>query len=91
MSVDNIERRKDIRYIICQSIGYIVETGATQVDMVGLTANVSQSGLCFYTTIPLLEGQEIKIRRNPSVSYQSAMVQWIQKIADNFYKVGLSF
>ena len=90
MLFDNIERRKDIRYIVCHTIEYIIETENKNGTIIGLTVNISNSGLCFYTFKTLLKGQEIKIKRTPSLSYHSATVRWSQKVTDNFYKVGLS-
>jgi hypothetical protein len=90
MLFDDIERRKDRRYIVCRTIEYTVDTESAQKNMNALTANISKSGLCCFTCKPLLKGQEIKIKRNPSQSYQAAMVQWIEKMTDNMYRIGLA-
>jgi len=91
MLSDNIKRRKDRLYTICHTTEYIVETEYSQEKVIELTVNISNSGLCCYTFKTLSEGQEIRIKRTPSLSYQPAIVQWIQKATNNIYKVGLSF
>jgi hypothetical protein len=91
MSFDDIERRKDRRYIVCRTIEYTVDTESAQEHISALTVNISNSGLCCFTFKPLSKGQEIKIKRIPSQSYQVAMVQWIEKITVDMYRVGLAF
>jgi len=90
MLFDNTERRKERRYVIYHTIEYIIGTETSHEKAKGLTMNISYSGLCFYTQKLLYRGQEIKIKRSPTLSYQAAKVQWIQKAHGNYYKVGLS-
>lgn len=82
MSFDNIERRKDILYLVCHTIEYIVDTETKKEIIIGLTVNISNSGLCFYTFKTLLKGQEIKNQKNSFSSlstYQTVTVQWSKK------------
>jgi hypothetical protein len=89
MSFDNIERRRDLRY---DYFHHMIEYYAKSSDEVfkGVTINISNSGLCLQILKPLSVGQEIKIKRAPSISYQPATIRWIKKTDDNLYKVGLS-
>jgi hypothetical protein len=89
MSFDNIEKRRDIRY---DCFHHVIEYYAKTSEEVfkGVTVNISNSGLCLHILTPLCVGQKIKIKRNPSVSYQPATVCWIKKTDDNLYRVGLS-
>lgn len=89
MSFNNIERRRHIRY---DCFYHVVEYYAKSSDEVfkGVTINISNSGLCLHILKPLCIGQEIKIKRTPSISYQPATVRWIKKTDDNLYNVGLS-
>lgn len=84
MSFDNTERRKEMRYVICHTIEYIIGTETSHENARGFIMNISYSGLCFYTQKLLYRGQEIKIKRSPSLSYQAAKVQWIQKVHGNY-------
>jgi hypothetical protein len=89
MSLNNIERRKHIRY---DYFNHVIEYYSKSSDEVfkGVTINISNSGLCLQILKPLSIGQEIKIKRAPSISYQPATVRWIKKIDGTLYNVGLS-
>jgi hypothetical protein len=84
-----IERRKHPRYDFCHMIEYSLETETTRKIFMGEIVNISKSGICLHVLNFLPNGQEIKIKRKPSYTYQTATVRWIDKIRDNFYRVGL--
>jgi hypothetical protein len=81
-------RRQDFSYSVVE---YVLNPENTHETFIGFTLNVSNSGLCLYTPKPLKEGQKIIIKGNLPTPSKNAMVRWIEKYDDVFYKVGLVF
>ncbi len=81
-------RRQDFSYAVVE---YVLNSNSTHETFIGFTLNVSISGLCLYTPKLLAEGQEITIKSTIPTSSNAAMVKWIEKYDDVFYKVGLVF
>jgi hypothetical protein len=80
--------RKDFSYAVVE---YILSSNNTHETFIGFTLNVSISGLCLYTPKVLAEGQKIIIKSTIPTSSKTAIVRWIEKYDDVFYKVGLVF
>jgi hypothetical protein len=59
--------------------------------MLGVSTNISDSGICIYTFKPLETGQGILLKDDPSLPYRRATVQWVRKYHRRFYKAGLMF
>jgi hypothetical protein len=57
----------------------------------GLVINSSDTGLCLLISNPLDIGQEIMLQDEIYGFYKSAKVQWVEKIDEGQYKVGLIF
>ena len=58
----------------------------------GTSFNLSKSGMCFYTNMPLDEGLRLQVHSshiwdNP----KSSTVKWCSKQDPQYYKVGISF
>jgi len=54
-------------------------------------SNISDSGICVYTFIPLKEGQCVMFEENFPMPYHKATVRWIKQYNQNLYRVGLFF
>lgn len=80
-------QRQDFSYA---AIEYVLNHNNTHETFIGFTLNISNSGLCLYTPKPLNEGQKIIIKGNFPTP-KTALVRWIEKYDDVFYKVGLVF
>ncbi len=90
------ERRRQRRDLITVPINYSYtyitdQDNIKSVSTSGITLNVSDSGMCFYTNVPLQEGKEINIFskaiwENP----KKGMVKWCRKITEELYRVGVT-
>lgn len=85
------EQRKDDRKDYPHEIEYVIDPHTTYEIFKAVAVDISKSGLCIYTSTPLNEGQEITIRSILPVDSQIAVVRWIEKLNDFYYKVGLQF
>jgi len=56
-----------------------------------IAANISQSGICLITTIPIQNGQEVTMKNHIFPSPRTATVRWIEKYQRLYYKAGLEF
>ena len=83
--------RKDDRKDYPHEIEFVTDPLTTYEVFKAVAVNISKSGLCIYTSIPLSEGQEITIKSEIPADSQTAIVRWIQKLNDFYYKVGLKF
>jgi len=81
-------RRQDFSYAVVE---YVLNSDTTHETFIGFTLNVSISGLCLYTPKLIEEGQTITIKSAIPATSKTAMVRWIEKYDDVFYKVGLVF
>ena len=81
-------RRQDFSYAVVE---YVLNSNSTHETFIGFTLNVSNSGLCLYTPKLLSEGQKIIIKSTFPTPSKSAMVRWIERYDDVFYKIGLVF
>jgi len=81
-------RRQDFSYAVVE---YVLNSNTTHETFIGFTLNVSISGLCLYTPKLLGEGQEITIKSTIPSTSKTAIVRWIEKYDDVFYKIGLVF
>ena len=85
------DQRKEERFEYPHEIEYVVDPLTTYEVFKAVAINISNSGLCLYTSTPLNEGQQITIKSTLPVHSQTAIVRWIQKLNDFYYKVGLTF
>lgn len=80
------EERKDYPH----EIEFVTDPLTTYEIFKAVAVNISKSGLCIYTSKPLSKGQKITIK-STMPSSQTAVVRWIQKLNDFYYKIGLQF
>jgi len=85
------EPRKEERQDYPHEIEYVVDPLTTYEFFKAVAVNISKSGLCLYTSTPLSEGQTITIKSTIPAPSQTAVVRWIQKLNDFYYKIGLQF
>jgi DNA-directed RNA polymerase subunit E'/Rpb7 len=57
----------------------------------GFVVNISNVGLCLLISNILDIGQEIILKSDIDVPSQTARVEWIEKVNEKHYKVGLIF
>ena len=58
----------------------------------GITLNISNSGICFYTQICLEEGISVDITSRALWEQpRHGTVKWCRKITEELYRVGVSF
>lgn len=86
----NGDKRRHQRQKSITPFAYRVPLGTSGIQ-IGLTANISDSGMCIYTDSNHIEGDIIEIRSSLPVSYLQAAVRWTKKDAANLYKAGLMF
>jgi len=81
-------QRSDFSYTV---IEFILHPDITYEIFIGFTLNISDSGLCMYTTKCLERGQEVIIRSSLPLLSKKASVRWTEKYDSFYYKVGLEF
>jgi hypothetical protein len=57
--------------------------------LIGLTSDISNSGLSICTDHLLEKGQEILLKSAPPLSGQSAVVRWSREVRGGLFKIGL--
>jgi hypothetical protein len=85
------EKRRHERRDTVIPIEYLVDRLNTDEAFEGVVADVSESGFCLLTVIPLREGQNIEIKKNMPPSFRPASVRWIRNDSKLYNKVGLEF
>jgi hypothetical protein len=88
MAEQRKDQRKDFSYGILE---YALNHNNNCETYIGFTLNLSDSGICLYTSKHLHEGQEIVIKNDfPDIS-KKATICWVEKYDSYFYKMGLKF
>jgi len=80
--------RKDFSYIVLE---FVLHPDTSYEIFVGYTLNLSNAGLCIYTSALLTEGQAIILKSDDPPLYKKAAVRWVERYDSLFYKVGLEF
>ena len=86
----NGDKRRHRRQISIVPFAYRMPLGSPSIQ-IGITANISKSGMCIYSDINHNEGEIIEIRSSLSVGSSRAAVRWTKKDAANLFKMGLMF
>ena len=89
----SFERRVEERHSFSDmvEIEYVLDPFTDSETFKGSLVNISETGLCLLTTHLLKVGEEITINSMINTPSQIAVVQWIEKYDDDYYKVGLIF
>ena len=90
-SKGGIERRKHPRKPYSNVIKFCVNPRCPNTTCIGVSINISDSGICLYTSDNLHKGEVILIQEELPVKYQKATVIWVKNYRQDFYKVGLMF
>jgi hypothetical protein len=85
------EGRRSKRKLINKLVEYSLLPSVTTRTFDGLITDISDAGLCLLTNSQLKYGQRIIIQHERYLSEKVAIVRWIQKFDDIFYKIGLEF
>jgi len=83
-------KRRHQRKICVTPFAYRVTPISPSIQ-IGITANISDSGMCIYSDSSHSEGEIIEIRSPLPVPYVRAAVRWNKKDAADLYKMGLMF
>lgn len=86
----NGDKRRHQRKRSITPFAYRVPLGASGIQ-IGVTTNISDSGMCIYSDINHNKGEIIEIRSSLPVSHLWAAVRWAKKDAADIYKMGLMF
>ena len=85
------EERRSQRKLVMENVRYTFMPPDDQEMFDAAVTNISESGLCLVTALPLKDGQKIIIKNNGQFSEKAATVRWSQNYEEQFYKVGLEF
>jgi hypothetical protein len=81
-------QRKEFSYIVLE---FVLHPDTAYEIFVGYSLNLSDSGMCIYTSTVLKTGQEIILKSDQPRLYKKAAVRWVERYDSFFYKVGLEF
>lgn len=85
------EKRHQKRNNINLPVSYICSGESNVVPHVGETFDLCDSGMSFYTDIPLKEGLGIQVQTPVWNCPRACIIKWRSKKSRNIYKVGVSF
>lgn len=86
----NGDKRRHPRQKSITPFAYCIPLASHGIQ-IGITANISDSGMCIYSDINHNEGEIIEIRGSLPVASSRAAVRWAKKDAANLFKMGLMF
>lgn len=82
--------RRHPRKIYISAFAYRFPSASSDIHF-GVTANISDSGMCMYSDVQPKDGESLEFRSSLPVPFAKATVRWIKKDVDNLYKMGLMF
>jgi PilZ domain len=91
MSFRGIERRRHPRCDFSDTIDYCINPSAMDETLHGLILNISESGLCLYTSNSLSVGQELIIKTTLKAPVVKATIRWVKRYRDDLFKIGAMF
>lgn len=86
----NGDKRRHQRQKSITPFAYRVPLASSGLQ-IGITANISDSGMCICSDSNHNEGDILEIRSSLPVPYLWAAVRWAKKDAADLYKLGLMF
>ena len=85
------EERKEVSEPASFSCYWVEENGPEHIESEGQLVNISKSGLCLYTDMPIHNGIEIKITRKAHGNEElTGTVIWCNKLEKKHYQIGIS-
>jgi PilZ domain len=92
MSSRGIERRRQPRCDFSDTIDFCIKPFALdETPFHGLILNISESGLCLYTSNSLNVGQELIIKTTLRAPVVKATIRWVRKYRDDLFRIGATF
>jgi hypothetical protein len=82
------DQRKEFSYIV---IEFVMHPDTTYEIYVGHTLNLSETGMCVYTSASVSPGQEIILKSDEPRLFRKAVVRWVDRYDAITYKMGLEF
>ncbi len=89
VSSEGKERRHQRKIFVC-AFAYRFPSRSSDIHF-GVTSNVSDSGICFYSDARPEEGESVEFRSSLPVASSKATVRWVRKDVGELYKMGLMF
>jgi hypothetical protein len=85
------EKRRQRRELITVPVNYSYVSGEPEASATsGITLNLSDTGMCFYTHMPLAEGAPLKVSSTAIWEEpRPAVVKWCRRITEELYRVGI--
>jgi hypothetical protein len=87
----NADKRRNARVNCLYRIGYRLNDITTEELLHAHILNISESGMCIFTTNVLSEGDRITIKNRLPNSYYIGNVCWVKKFGSNLFKSGVMF
>jgi PilZ domain len=84
------DKRRHRRQTAITPFAYHISLASPGIQ-IGITANISNSGMCIYSDINHNEGEIIEIRSSLPAASSRATVRWSKKDAADLFKMGLMF
>jgi len=81
---------KHDRCYVNSTVEYVLDPFNDDDIFEGTIENISESGMCLFTSQSLTEGQEITIKSLLFLPSETAVVCWIEP-QDDSYRIGLKF
>jgi hypothetical protein len=91
MQFNGPEKRRHPRYDFCDMTECCLNSLSPAKFIFCPSVDFCESGVCIYTSHRLNEGEPIEISNSLTVSHQKAVVKWVNKCDEDFYKTGLMF
>ena len=85
------ERRGEKRNLISLPVTYSFSDKQKTASNDGTAFDLSDSGMSFYTNIPIYEGVNLQIHTQIWNSPKTSIVKWCNQKYLNIYRVGVSF
>lgn len=85
------ERREYRRCVFPSTLEYVMKPEAGGRTFKGVALNISESGICIYTSNELEEGQVVSIISVLPVPSRKAVVRWTRSLNEDVCKAGLMF
>jgi hypothetical protein len=85
------ENRRNERRLVLKPVGFFLVPSIIGKTVEGLIMDISDSGLCLLTTSQLKVRQRLIIEDKSFSLEKVAVVRWIEKYDEMFYRIGLEY
>lgn len=92
MPINSVEKRAHYRRNHANVIEYVVTGRQESGPFKGVTINMSETGLCFFTYTPISENVAISIVKSTlPLHCKTGTIRWVKALDTDFYKIGVMF